>query len=88
MLRRAEQVLEDYVNLWFEPLSQDREFYNASQSLLVHAVGVLLNAVKQRFNLIEFALHKGALLLRHHIFLYTQVRCGMRCGRLYLACHV
>lgn len=67
-------VLRDYVDFWFAPLSEDKEFRNAVQDALVFAVGSLIIRARQRFNLIEFVLDKGAMLLRHHLALYTEVR--------------
>lgn len=66
-------ILKDYVDFWFNTLSEDLEFRNAVQDLLVFTFGFLIVRARQRFNLVEFLLDKGAILIRHHIALYTEV---------------
>jgi hypothetical protein len=44
------------------------------QDTLCFAVGELLLRCKQRLNPVEFALHQGTLLLKHHLALYTAAR--------------
>jgi hypothetical protein len=60
-------IIRDFIDMWYANISDDRSFPNSVQDALVYVIGHLLMAAKQSFNPIEFALHKGSLLLRRHV---------------------
>jgi len=67
-------LLRDFINSWFGGLSVDGEFPAMVQDTLCHAVGEFLVRCKQRLNPVEFALQHVALLLKHHLALYSAAR--------------
>jgi len=67
-------LLRDYINAWFGGLSADGEFPAMVQDAMCHAIGEFLVRCKQRLNPVEFALQHVALLVKHHLALYTAAR--------------
>lgn len=60
-------ILRDFIHKWFRNASDSADFGNGVQDILVFSVGELLMRARQYLNPVEFALHKGTLLLRHHV---------------------
>ena len=67
-------ILRDYLDGWFGRISTDPEFVTGVQDVLSYAAGELLMRIKQRVNPLEFILHQGSLLVRHHLAMYTEAR--------------
>lgn len=66
--RLIDIIMRDFIDMWFVNITDtDRSFPNSVQETLVHAIGELLMRANKYLNPIEFALHKGSLLLRKHV---------------------
>ena len=66
-------ILRDFILPWFSNVSDDPG-RNDVQDMLVVIIGELLRRVHTFLNPVEFALHKGTLLLRHHLAIYGRAR--------------